>query len=206
VIRALTWLRDAGFGLPLARSVVGRGVDVLVDLAHVPPPGLRGGAVDGIAADGLPVVLLYQPGADEAGIIRTLRAVSELQSSAGVRVVLVLDRPHLALVRQAGVLAELIPASDAWTRRLPDRSWPEEVRRRLAQIRRDYRAAAVFEVGRDGLNDAQRATITARFRSGSPVGRGMAAWRRLRAAALRLIDPPLQARVPRTGRTRRRLG
>jgi hypothetical protein len=186
-------LRDAGFGLPALRSLLGRGVDVLVDLVRAPPPGLRGSAQER-SADALPVVLLYQPGADRADVVSTLEAVPDLQSSAGVRVVLVLDRPHLAVARRAGLVVELLPGSDSWARRHPDRPWPEEVGRRLALMRRDYAAAAVIELPRESLGVSERATIAARMASAAHVGRTMPIWRRIRAAFVRLIDPPIRSR------------
>jgi hypothetical protein len=60
-------------------------------------------------------------------------------------------------------------------------------------MRRDYAAAAVIELPREGLGVSERATI-ARMVSAAHVGRRMPIWRRIRAAFVRLIDPPIRSR------------
>jgi hypothetical protein len=181
--------RDFAYGPPRLRTILGRVADWFVDLARVPPPGLRGPGGD-ISADALPVVLLFQQEADENGVVTTLAAVPDLSSAAGVRVVLVLDRPHLALARRAGVPVELVPERMAWEQRHASRSWHQYVEQRLAMLQRDYAAAATFRVPGDGLSSLERTAIIAAMRPAPSAWRRMAAWRRARTALVRMVDPP----------------
>jgi hypothetical protein len=175
------------------RSFASRGVDRVVDLAQVPPAGLRGPVFHGPAEDRLPVVLLFQPGADEEGVAKTVAAVPQLSSAARVRVVLVLDRPQLVVARRGRVVVELLPDRAAWERRHSGLSWPEHVQYRLAMLRRDYAAVATITVPRDGLGVLDQSAVVVALRSNPAVYRGTPSWRRIQIALVRFVDRPARA-------------
>jgi hypothetical protein len=163
---------------PRLRYVVTWVVDRVLDLVRVPPPGLRSADLDDVA-DTLPVVLLYQPGAQEAAVQDTLKFIPALCRAASVRVVLVLDEPHLVAARRSGVVVELVPRA-------------VHANRRLALLRRDYGATAIVPIPQTGLTAAELPQLAATLRSELAARASSAGWRRTVARTLRIVDPPVR--------------
>jgi hypothetical protein len=175
--------------IPRLRAAVARIVEVGAGLARVPPSGLKS-PLGGPGSDALPVVLVYQPDAEEPAVQRTVAAIPVLSTSASVRVVLILDRPWLATARNGGVAVELLPDRAAFERGHPGMAWSELVERRLALLRTDYSAAAMIRIPRAGLDPADVPAIANHLRSDPRVRRSRVFWRRRLAALVAAMDPP----------------
>jgi hypothetical protein len=186
----LARLSDRPYPAASVRHVLGRGVDWVIDRLTVPPPGLRG-PLGTRVRDAYPVVLLFQPGANEAAVRRTLEALPGLCSAAEIRVVLVVDRPHLAAARRSGVPVELLPDREAWERRRGEPSWQELVQHRLTIMRRDYAAAGTVQIPENGLGSVDVPELAAMLQADPLVRRHRARWRRSVSAVMRVIDRPV---------------
>jgi hypothetical protein len=189
---ALVIVRPSYAALPLAsvRNAVGRTIDWFLERLRVPPPGLRT-PWQVTSRDVHPVVLLVLVDTHETALRRTLEALPALCEAADIRAVLVLDRPDLAAARKKGVPVELLPDPDAWERRPVQLSWPELVKHRLTIMRRDYAAAAVVEVSKNGLCAADVPRLAAEIQADTVVRRQRAWWLRRVIATVRLIDRPV---------------
>jgi hypothetical protein len=185
--------------IPRLHSGAGRVIEWAGSLARVPPAGLRTG-LGGRRSDVLPVVLLVQRGADESAVRRTVAAIPVVYTSASVRIVMVLDRPHLAIVRRAGMAVELLPDRAALEGRYREESWSQLAEHRLDLLREAYAAVAIVRVPSEGLSTADIPMLAARLRSDPNVHRGRVFWRRALATLIARLDPP----VERTTRNARR--
>jgi hypothetical protein len=172
------------------RHALGRGVDWVLFRLPVSPPGLRS-PLGTRVRDADPVVLLFQSGANEAAVRRTLEALPALCSAAEVRVVLAVDRPHLAAARRSGVPVELLPDREAWERRHGEPLWQELVQHRLTIMRRDYAAASTVQIPENGLGSVDVPELAAMLRADPMVRRHRARWRRSVSAVMRVIDRPV---------------
>jgi hypothetical protein len=182
------------------RFAAGRIVEWVGSISHVPPAGLRSG-LDGHAADALPVVLLVQLDADEPAVRRTVEAIPTVCASALVRIVLVLDRPYLAIARKVGVAVELLPQRAALEDGRVDGSWSRLVEDRLALLREDYAAAATVLIPGPGLAAADVPKLAAGLRSDPRVNRGRVYWRRALARVVARLDPPVEWKTRSTTRS-----
>jgi hypothetical protein len=180
--------------VPNLRSVAGRIVEWLEGIARVPPAGLWSG-LDGHSADALPVVLLVQPGADESAVRRTVEAIPSVCASALVRIVLVLDHPHLTIARRAGVVVELLPHHAALEVRCGGESLSQLAADRLALLREDYAAAATVLIPGQGLDGADIPKLADGLRSDSQLNRGRVYWRRALAGIVARLDPPVERKT-----------
>lgn len=179
---------------PVLRAVAGAVVDRLVAGAHVPPPGLRAGrAADpdhAVLADRLPTALVLCLGADEPAVTRTVRDLQVAAGLAGVRPVLVLDRPHFAVARRAGVPVEHLVAREAWEQRHAPGTWAEHVRRELAAMRHAYSATATVLLPSDGTA-AMDLEVLSVLLAPEPAGRVRRTWAAGVLKAARALDQPL---------------
>jgi hypothetical protein len=180
--------------VPRLRSAAGRIVEWVGSVARVPPAGLRSG-LDGRVSDALPVVLLVQPGADESAVRRSVEAIPSVCASALVRIVLVLDHPHLTIARRAGVAVELLPQRAALEVRRGDESWSQLAEDRLALLREDYAAAATVLIPAQGLGAADFRKLAAGLRSDPRLNRGRVYWRRALASVVARLDPPVEPKT-----------
>ena len=109
---------EAARRLPWLRERAGRAVDAVVRASSVPPPALRPGAWSlglGVAADDLPVVVVDVTGLATEPVQALVDRLPEV--GAGVRFVLVVDGPQLAVGRRAGVVVEHLIDQGACTYR-----------------------------------------------------------------------------------------
>lgn len=139
---------------PVLRAVAGAVVDRLVAGAKVPPPGLKAGrGADPVIADRWPAVLVVCLDASADTVAATVRDLQLLAGlTGGVRPVLVLDQPHFALPRRAGLAVEHVVSRHAWELRHPAGTWADYLHGELAGLRHAYsvRESAVVLLPRDG--------------------------------------------------------
>jgi len=107
-----------------ARHLVGRFVGWAFEATAAPPPGLVPGRDTGPrSADGRPVVLVLLFGADTPAVTATAHDLSRAAGRGGPRPLLVLDEPHFAAARRAGVAADHVLSRAVWAARHPGLSW-----------------------------------------------------------------------------------
>lgn len=167
---------------PWLRERAGRAVDAVVRASSVPPPALRPGAwsVDlGAAADDLPVVVVDVTGLGSAAVQALVDRLPSV--GAGVRFVLVVDGPQLAVGRRAGVVVEHLVDEVAWARRHDPAGWSTYRTERFEQMRRTYRPHQVLRLASGDADELGRSL------AGAPAPRP---WHRAWSRAERLLDPP----------------
>ncbi|MEO7745150.1 MAG: hypothetical protein ABIV05_02855 [Actinomycetota bacterium] len=173
--------------LPWLREQAGRAVDAVVRASSVPPPALRPGAWShglGTAADDLPVVVVDVTGLATEPVQALVDRLPEV--APGVRFVLVVDGPQLAVGRRAGVVVEHLIDPRAWARRHDPAGWPAYRSERFDQMRSTYRPHQVVALASGDADELGRALVAA------PA---QAAWRRAWSRAERLLDPPPRGRA-----------
>ncbi len=183
---------EAARRLPWLRERAGRAVDAVVRASSVPPPALRPGAWSlglGAAADDLPVVVVDVTGLATAPVQALVDRLPEV--AAGVRVVLVVDGPQLAVGRRAGVVVEHLIDERAWAHRHDPAAWPAYRTERFDQMRSTYRPHQVVALASGDPDELGRVLV----RAPAP-----AAWRRVWSRAERLLDPPPRGRAAPTAR------
>lgn len=138
-------------GNQLARTAVSRTFDM--DLEGIGGTVfLHGGTLlAGQGLDNVPVVVLSLIGTPEEDVPERLAQIGQEQLlTAGFRPVLVVDGDHFAAIRPYGWPVELVLSQDRWDQEesLQDETgWDAYLVRRLQEIRRNYRAAALLEFG-----------------------------------------------------------
>ncbi|HET9654751.1 MAG TPA: hypothetical protein VFP72_05320 [Kineosporiaceae bacterium] len=133
------------------RGKAGPALGRTMDRLAVPPPGLRAGRGAGARSWTWPAVVVLQPGApDAAAVAGTVAVLQELAGRLEIRPVLVLDTPHFAPVRRAGLAADHVLDPGEWARRHPDVPYAEHLRERLGQLRRDYATAQLVTLPPQG--------------------------------------------------------
>jgi hypothetical protein len=169
-----------------AGPALGRSMDRL----RVPPPGLkagRGPEAAGSASPGVVVLLLGAP--DAATVTDTVAALLRDAGPAGVRPVLVLDTPHFAPARRAGLAVDhLLPAAE-WAERHPGQPYAGYLTERLAQLEADYATSHLVRLpagGTGALPDGALADALVPPRPGS----GRRVWQRLAGRLEAAIDRP----------------
>jgi hypothetical protein len=169
-----------------AGPALGRSMDRL----RVPPPGLKAGHGPGAAGPAGPVVvvlLLQAP--DAQAVADTAAALLRAAGPAGVRPVLVLDSPHFAPARRAGLAVEHLTPSQEWARRHPDRPYSGYLAERLAQLRADYATSHLVRLPDEGAAGLPDGALTAALLPPHP-GRGRRVWQRLAGRFEAAIDRP----------------
>ncbi|WP_299442958.1 hypothetical protein [uncultured Phycicoccus sp.] len=136
-----------------------RGNTALTDLVwrvFTPAHGLgearrmfRSDGLDVPDADRLPVIAFTVLGADDAGVDRALRAITELRrDTAAFRAVLVVDRPVLARVRDHGIVADHVIGEADWYGDAD--AYAEYVGRRLVSVVQGFRVWHLAHLGPGG--------------------------------------------------------
>jgi hypothetical protein len=175
------------------RSQLGRLVSRAVNAGGAPPIGLRVGqrtAAEQAAArrDLRPVVPVLLFGAEPEAVAQTAAAlVRAAADPACGRPLLVLDRPHFALVRLAGCAVEHVTSRQEWLRHGEPVPWEQHLAARLAQLRTDYVTARTVVLPPAGSAALPPGALPAALRV--PPVTGPARLRRELAGAVeRLLD------------------
>lgn len=173
------------------RGRAGPALGRTMDRLAVPPSGLKAGrGVPRERADRAPAVLVLLLGAGPEAVERTVAALLEAGPAAGgPRPVLVLDGPHFAVARRAGLAVDHVVSAQQWQRLHPGLPYADHLAERLGQLRRDYATAHLVALpptgiagpGPDGASAAQRLGVLLR-----PVGPGR--WRRLWQPVARRVE------------------
>jgi hypothetical protein len=176
--------------MSLLRRTAGRVVGWSFEASGAPPPGLRPGRdVDPRVLDGRPVVLVLLLGADAAAVQRTAQHLSRGTAEGGPRALLLLDGPHFAAARRAGVAADHVLSRDEWAQRHPGLSWEDYLDGELTRLRRDFATAHVVALPPTGTTALDPAVLAEAMRPPARRGgRTRAAWDRAVARVERRID------------------
>lgn len=140
-------------GSQLARTAVSRAFDM--DLEGIGGTVfLHGGTLlAGQGLDNVPVVVLSLVGTPAELVPERLEEIGQEQLlTAGFRPVLVVDGDHFGAVRPYGWPVELVLSREQWEAQehlRDDAGWDDYLVRRLQEMRRNYRAAALLEFGPD---------------------------------------------------------
>jgi hypothetical protein len=170
-----------------ARRLAGNGVGWFFETLGGTPPGLVPGA--GSRYDDRPVVavLLFGAAADVVGA--TARVLAGCLESGGPRPVLVIDGPHFAAARRAGVVCDHVLSRAEWTRRGYAASWDEYLAAELDRLRHDlhtHHVVTLPDTGTAGMPDAElRSLLTPPGRSPRLPAR---TWHGLARRAERRVD------------------
>ncbi|WP_109472749.1 hypothetical protein [Ornithinimicrobium cavernae] len=146
-LRVATGLRES----QLARTAVSRAFDM--DLEGIGGTVFLDGGhlLAGQGLDNVPVVILTLVGTPDELVPERLEEIGREQLlTAGFRPVLVVDGDHFGAVREYGWPVELVLSRAQWDgqERLRDEAgWEAYLARRLREVRRNYRAAALLEFG-----------------------------------------------------------
>ena len=172
------------------RRAAGRVVGWTFEALATPPPGLWPARdIDPRTLDGRPVVLVLLLGADSAAVLRTAQDLARATAEGGPRALLVLDGPHFAVARRAGVPSDHVLSPGDWAARHPGRPWRDYLAGELARMRRDYAAAHVVALPPEGSAALDPAVLAEAMR---PPARRWAgarrAWDRAVAGVERRVD------------------
>src|SRR5207344_1246751 len=114
-------------GIPVSRlrHLAGRFVGWAFESAATPPPGVLPGSQDADpgSLDGRPIVLVLLLGADAGAVTATAQDLSRAAAGGGPRPLLVLDEPHFAAARRAGIATDHVLSRAAWAARHPGLPW-----------------------------------------------------------------------------------
>jgi len=192
------------------RGKAGPALGRTMDRLGVPPPGLRAGRqLPASGTNGWPAVIVLllgaqgQPAATATAtavtvtvtvvtatvVTATAEALLPVAAAAGVRPVLVLDTPHLAAVRRAGLAVEHVLPPDEWDRRHPGTPYTGYLGERLDQLRKDYATPHLVTLpsgGAEALPDGELAALLVPPHR-SPLRRW---WQRLAGRFEEAIDRP----------------
>jgi hypothetical protein len=164
---------------------LGRGMDRL----RVPPPGLKAGRGPDPAGPGSPAVVVLLLGADAATVTDTVAALLRDAGPAGVRPVLVLDGPHFAPARRAGLAVDHLLSAAQWEQRHPGRPYADYLAERLAQLRSDYATGQLVTLPAGGAAALADGALAQALVPPAP-GRPRRAWQRLAGRFEAAIDRP----------------
>lgn len=177
----------------LPESVKGKAGPALgrsMDRLRVPPPGLKAGRGPGSAGPGSPAVLVLLLGApDAATVTDTVAALLRDAGPAGVRPVLVLDTPHFAPARRAGLAVDHLLAAGEWAQRHPDQPYAGYLAERLAQLEADYATPHLVRLPAGGVAVLPDGALAAALVPPRP-GAGRLVWQRLAGRFEAAIDRP----------------
>lgn len=151
-----------------------------------PPPGLVPGG--GTANDDRPVVAVLLFGAPADVVAETASVLAGRLAAGGPRPVLVLDGPHFAAARRAGVVVDHVISRADWTAR-GYAEWDTYLAGEVDRLRRDLRTRHVVTLPADGtagMGAAElRELLTPPGRRPNPLTR---AWRRAVVRVERRVD------------------
>jgi hypothetical protein len=167
--------RAPGRGGPLRvrlRRLAGSTVGWAFETFGGPPPGLVPGG--GTANDDRPVVVVLLFGATEDAVAATARDLAASLAAGGPRPVLVLDGPHFAAARRAGVVVDHLLSREDWAAR-GYAEWDTFLAGELDRLRRDLRTRHVVTLtpaGTAGMGAAElRDLLTPPGRRPGPLRR-----------------------------------
>jgi len=182
--------RKVGRGGPLRtrlRRRAGDAVGWFFETLGGSPPGLVPRA--GTSYDDRPVVVVMLFGAGPDAVGATARTLAAGLAAGGPRPVLVLDRPHFAVARRAGVVVDHVLSREDWAARGYAEPWDEYLAGEVDRLRHDLGTRHVVtlgETGTQGLDEAAlRELLTPPGRSPRPHTR---AWRRAVVRLERRVD------------------
>ena len=137
-----------------------------------PPPGLVPGG--GTANDDRPVVVVLLFGATADVVATTAGVLAGRLAAGGPRAVLVLDGPHFAAARRAGVVVDHVISRADWAAR-GYAEWDTYLAGEVDRLRRDLRTRHVVTLppeGTDGMGAAElRELLTPPGRRPNPLTR-----------------------------------
>lgn len=169
-----------------AGPVLGRSLDRL----RVPPPGLKAGRAPGAAGAGSPAaIVLLLGGADTEIVTETVAALLRVAGPAGVRPVLVMDGPHFAPARRAGLAVDHLLSTDDWQQRHSGKPYAGYLAERLAQLRADYATSHLVRLPVGGAGALGDGALAAALVPPTP-GRGRRLWQRAAGRVEAAIDCP----------------
>ena len=172
------------------RRLAGRLVGWVFEATAAPPPGLVPGRdAEPGSADGRPVVLVLLFGADAAAVSATAQDLSRAAGRGGPRPLLVLDEPHFAAARRAGVAADHVLSRTVWAARHPGLPWEEYLHGELNRLRRDFATEHVVALPPEGSSALDPAELAEALRPPQRrFDRARRAWRRTMARTERWVD------------------
>lgn len=177
----------------LPESVKGKAGPALgrsMDRLRVPPPGLKAGRGPGAAGPASPAVVVLLLGApDAATVTDTVAALLRDAGPAGVRPVLVVDTPHFAPARRAGMAVDHVLPAQEWSRRHPGDPYAGYLGERLAQLESDYATSHLVRLPAGGAAALPDGALAAALVPPRP-GRGRRVWQRLAGRFEAAIDRP----------------
>jgi hypothetical protein len=149
-----------GHGGPLRarlRRRAGNAVGWFFESLGGPPPGLVPRA--GTTYDDRPVVavLLFGAGPDVVGA--TARTLAASLAAGGPRPVLVLDRPHFAAARRAGVVVDHVLSREDWAARGYEEPWDAYLAGELDRLHTDLQTRHVVTLGETGTEGMDEAAL-----------------------------------------------
>jgi len=151
-----------------------------------PPPGLVPGG--GTANDDRPVVVVLLFGATPDAVTATARDLTAALAAGGPRAVLVLDGPHFAAARRAGVVVDHVISRADWAAR-GYAEWDTYLAGEVDRLRRDLRTRHVVTLPPEGTAGmgapALRDLLTPPGRRPNPLTR---LWRRAVVRLERRVD------------------
>jgi hypothetical protein len=177
-----------------ARRLAGNAVGGFFERLGGPPPGLVPGA--GSSYDDRPVVVALLFGATPETVAGTGRDLAADLAAGGSRPVLVLDGPHFAAARRAGVVTDHVLSREDWAARGYAGTWDAYLAAEVDRLRGDLRTRHVVTLpptGTEGLGEAGLRELL------TPPGRSP----RLPARSWRRIVVRLERRVDRTSGAKR---
>ncbi len=139
-----------------ARRLAGDAVGWFFETLGGPPPGLVPGA--GATSDDRPVVVVLLVGAPPDVVGGTARTLAAGLPHGGPRPVLVLDGPHFAAARRAGLVADHVLSREAWAARGCTEPWDAYLAGEMDRLRRDLRTGHVVTLpgtGTEGMAEAE---------------------------------------------------
>ena len=172
------------------RQAAGRAVGWTFDALAAPPPGLRPARdLDPRTLDGRPVVLVLLLDADPAAVLRTAQDLARATAEGGPRAVLVLDEPHFAVARRAGVASDHVLSREEWVAGHPGLPWEDYLAGQLARFRRDYATGHVVALPPEGSAALDPAEFAEALRPPARRwGTARRAWDRAVARVERRVD------------------
>ena len=190
-IRPRSGPAKVGRGGPLRarlRRRAGNAVGWFFETLGGPPPGLVPGA--GTAYDDRPVVVVLLFGADRGRRRRDrARRWPTALPAGGPRPVLVLDRPHFAAARRAGVVVDHVLSREDWAARGYPEPWDAYLAGELDRLHHDLRTRHVVTLGETGTAGMDEAALRELL---TPPGRSprlpARAWQRATVRLERSVD------------------
>jgi hypothetical protein len=135
------------------------------------------------------VVVLLLGASDAAAVAATVSALVRNAGPAGVRPVLVLDTPHFAPARRAGLAVDHLLAAGEWAQRHPDLPYSGYLAERLAQLTADYATSHLVRLPAGGAEALPAGVLAAVLVPPRP-GAGRRGWQWLAGRVEAAIDRP----------------